>query len=140
MGSFQGLSVRRHERHGAELRATVSLVTPSAEAVRFSTSSDIDGGAIPATLVDIGDGGLGLRSGCFLPRGAEVRITIHGVEGAVLLAAAGHVRRVAMVHRGPEYQMGVAFIGESASIVGQVAAVRAATGCVSGPGEASRGG
>ncbi len=140
MGSHQGLSVRRHERHGAELRATVSLRPPSDEAVRFSAGSDIDGSAIPATLVDIGGGGLGLRAACFLPRGSEVCVVVHGPEGSVLLTAPARVRRVEMVNRGPEYQMGVSFIGEGAEFATQVAAVRTIAEAGAAGEEGSRGG
>jgi len=140
MGTHQGLSVRRHERHGAELRATVSLRPPSDVSVRFSAGSDIDGGAIPATLVDIGEGGLGLRATCFLPRGSDVCVVVHGPDGSVLLTAAARVRRVLMVNRGPEYQMGVSFVGEGREFASQVAAVRALADPDPTVKEGSRGG
>lgn len=127
MGNHHGLSVRRHQRHEVSLSATLTLFGASAEAVRFSTGSSIDGGAIAAMLLDLGEGGLGLRTACFVPRGAEVRVAVHGPGDSVVLTATARVRRVSMVERGPEYLMGLSFMGDSAEIASHVAAVRAVT-------------
>lgn len=136
MANHQGLSVRRHQRHEVGLRATLCLSPAAATAIRFSSTSESSAEHIDATLVDIGDGGFGVRTSCFLPRGATISITVHPSQNSdtngPLLQAQAAIRRVSMTARGPEYLMGMAFTEPGVELAPAVAAVREAASKVAG--------
>jgi len=81
MAAVNGLTVRRYERHEVGLPAVLSLTGSACHAVRFSATSETDGQGIPATLVDIGDGGLGVRTSVMLPRGTTLRVRVTHPQG-----------------------------------------------------------
>lgn len=127
MAGVGGLTVRRYERHEVGLRAILTLTGESARAIRLSASAETDDGAIQATLVDIGDGGLGVRARLMLPRGATVRVRVPhpSTPGVWLLDAEARLQRVTMKGREPSYFLGMAFIGDMATFNRQVEALRA---------------
>lgn len=105
-----GLTVRRFERHQLSLPLQVSLVEPSL--VRMSRSSGA-GERFNATLVDLGQGGLGLESQWFLPRhtGLLVRLLTSKDSGSLpAFEASVRVMRTRMISRAPLYAIGCSFV------------------------------
>jgi hypothetical protein len=127
MAAVGGLTVRRYERHEVGLRAILSLTGDSARVIRLSAAAEADVDAIEATLVDIGDGGLGLRTRLMLPRGVTLRVRVPhpATPGAMLLDADARLQRVTMKGREPTYVLGMAFTGVTAALNQQVAELRA---------------
>lgn len=126
MAVVGGLTVRRYERHEVGLRAILSLTGDAARVIHFSAAAETDPEAIEATLVDIGDGGLGVRTNLLLPRGTtlRVRVPMPGADSTMLLDAEARLQRVTMKGREPSYLLGMAFTNQSPTLGQQVAALR----------------
>ena len=127
MAAVSGLTVRRYERHEVGLRAVLSLTGSSCHAIRFSATSETDAQAIEATLVDIGDGGLGVRASVMLPRGATMRVKVERLDtpGSMLFDAEVRLQRIVMKGREPTYLLGMAFVNQTPNLAQQVADLRA---------------
>jgi len=126
MAAVNGLTVRRYERHEVGLPAVLSLTGSACHAVRFSATSETDGQGIPATLVDIGDGGLGVRTSVMLPRGTTLRVRVTHPQGnELLLEVEARLQRLSMKGREPSYLLGMAFVNPPANIAEQVSRTRA---------------
>lgn len=106
-----GLTVRRFERHALSIPVQVSLDEETQQIIRFSRSSGADN-RFQATLVDLGQGGLGLESQWYLPRKAVLRVrlledaskNLPGFETSV------RVMRSRMSTRQPSYALGCLFL------------------------------
>lgn len=131
MGTDHGLTVRQFVRHDVGLDAVITLVPPTTAVLRFSAAaqSALCDGGVRATLLDVGDGGLGVRTPLFLPRGATVRVSVFSPDTAPgsppLLEAEARVQRVTMCGREPIYQLGMAFTTRTPDLVAQISRIRA---------------
>ncbi len=106
-----GLTVRRFERHALSLPVRVNLDSESGSLVRMSRSSGgVDG--FNATLVDLGQGGLGLESPYFLPRQSVLRVRLYADASKHLpeFNATVRVMRTRMSARTPSYALGCSFV------------------------------
>ena len=72
------------------------------------------GGEFDATLIDCSEGGLGLRSPVFIPKGCRLVIRIDPGDGGPIFEAVVRVMRAAMVDRGPTYYLGSSLASETA--------------------------
>ncbi len=138
MSSDFGLTVRRHDRHQLTLTAIIGLGAHPAPVigvegfaggrVRFSGESGISETGAPCTVVDLGAGGLGARTGVFYPRGALLRVRILDAAGNLAsprLDSYVRVQRVTMIDRKPTYLLGTAFTDRTPSLEAQVKAILA---------------
>jgi hypothetical protein len=123
------LVVRRHDRYECDLPA---LLTVIGTAVRLSRSVLGGAGKLPARVVDISGGGIGMISAVYLPPGCEVDVELQTPGDG---SRAGNVklrlrlRRTAMADRKPSFYLGAGFDGEDpgrdAAVAKVVAALRA---------------
>lgn len=109
--SGSGLTVRRFERHALSLPLKVTLDEATGGAVRLSRSS---GGAdgFNATLVDLGQGGLGIESPRYLPRKTVIRVRLYADASRNLpeFQTTVRVMRTWMSSRDPSYAIGCSFV------------------------------
>lgn len=105
-----GLTVRRFERHALSLPVRVTLEAASGASVRLSRASGGSDG-FSATLVDLGQGGLGLESPYFLPRQTmlEVRLLADAAKHLPEFRTTVRVMRTRMSSRTPSYELGCSF-------------------------------
>lgn len=122
-----GLTVRRFERHEMSLPVQVALDEQSPVTVRLGRSSGI-GTSFNASLVDLGQGGLGLESPCFLPRQCMLRVKLLADPGSMLpeFEATVRVMRTRMSSKEPRYALGCSFVDPSAALQQSVEDVLAA--------------
>ncbi len=90
--------------------------------VRLSGSSGVDDGWASATLIDAGEGGLGLATGVFFPRRCILHVRVSDPDGGVepLLAADVRVQRVTMLGAGQGYVLGTAFVERGPALAASV--------------------
>lgn len=142
-----GLTVRRHERHQLALPGLVSVSSQPAPAIgagdfrggrlRFSPESGVKESGFPATVVDLGAGGLGFTSTHFLPRGALLRVRVlaeGGARSTTRLDVHVRVQRVTMIDRKPTYLFGVSFIEPNDGVLAAVQTLVAETASSAKPG------
>lgn len=106
------LVVRRHERRECRVPATVRIGDADSARVALSRSAGDGSGALAATMVDVSQGGLGLESSVFLPRG--VRVVVGVRLGGGLIELPCRVQRVLMNSRAPTFYLGLAFTASPA--------------------------
>jgi len=109
---------RQFKRHETRFEATIEPHSDHADQLRLSYSGAGSGLAV----IDVSKGGLGLRSGVYLPRNLRVTLHIAGVgdkegEHATSAKAAARkltvravVRRCSMLDHKPTYQVGLQFL------------------------------
>jgi hypothetical protein len=122
-----GLTVRRFERHELSLPVRVTVSTESPVPVRMSRASGAADG-FNASLVDLGQGGLGLESPCFLPRQAVLRVRLIPNRDGVLPEFEAEVRvmRTRMSSKEPRYALGCSFVEPDAALQQSIEDVLAA--------------
>lgn len=107
------LIVRQHERVECNLPARISIAAAHAPLVRVSRLAPSISGAIPAHIVDISRGGMGLRTPVYLPIRSQLVLSVDapqmGSATSVRLEIPVTLRRVTMIDRQPTYYLGVAF-------------------------------
>ena len=123
----QELLVRAHERRGCDLAASAVVDPACGDRVALSTSAVRPEGGFDARLVDFSAGGVGLRTGLFMPVGCALVIQVRGPKGEAI-SVRGTVRRVQMVGRGPEFYLGLAFASDEVEALGALSRVVQATG------------
>jgi hypothetical protein len=106
-----GLTVRRFERHALSLPVRVTLEDAAGASVRLSRASGGSDG-FGATLVDLGQGGLGLESPYFLPRQTvlEIRLLADAAKELPEFRTRVRVMRTRMSSRTPSYELGCSFV------------------------------
>jgi hypothetical protein len=126
------LVVRQHERRQCAHRAYVRV---ESEGVTLGEAFDRGGGWVPVTVTDVSEGGLGIRTGVFLPKRCRVSIRLEE-EGAGVAGVRLVVRRAVMLDRGPTYYLGLSFGEErGAAVQGLVSSLmRGGEGAGSGGG------
>lgn len=112
-----GLTVRRFERHELSLPVRITLDHSSGSAVRLSRSSGGSDG-FSATLVDLGQGGLGLESPHYLPRQTvlSVRLLADTLKHLPEFKTTVKVMRSRMSSREPSYALGCSFVDPDAKL------------------------
>lgn len=122
-----GLTVRRFERHEIVLPVQVTLDESSPISVRLGRSAG-HSTTFNASLVDLGQGGLGLESPYFLPRHFVLRVKLVTVAGDLLpeFEAKVRVMRTRMCSKEPRYALGCSFVEPSATLQQSVEDVLAA--------------
>lgn len=121
----QDLVVRQHERFTCRISADVRIADSDHQNVRVSRLAAGPGGGVPATIVDLSRGGLGLDCGLFLPRSCRLRVGV-SLPGAETLWVDGVVRRSTMISRDPRYYIGLSFTDQSAAAIDRLMAVSGA--------------
>lgn len=114
-GSSDQLVVRQHERRSCRLESSLRVATEHAHVVALSRSVGDGTGSINATVVDVSNGGAGVETAVFLPRGTSVNLTVRTGPGNETIALPSRVQRVTMISREPRYYMGLAYAGDQAS-------------------------
>lgn len=113
VGAQSDLTVRQHERVECDLLARVSLAAVHVPVVRLSRLAPSLGGAIPAHLVDVSRGGIGLKTLVYLPARCQIQVEFEapvlGSATGVRMQVLATVRRVIMADRTPTYYLGVSF-------------------------------
>ena len=107
-------SIRRNNRWDCDLAGSLRVEDVHREQVVFSRTVVESGGIVPVRIIDCSEGGLGLRSSVYLPRGTEV------IVGFCVPGEAGHelhlrVQRGAMVDRTPGYYLGTSVVTTTGS-------------------------
>lgn len=120
------LAVRRHNRRECDLPGWVGVGDLHAAQVVFSRAVSENGGAIAARIVDCSEGGLGLHTGVYLPRGVTVVVGFQLGEADPKAEHELHLRiqRSTMVDRSPTYYLGTSVVhhpGSEASLAGLLA-------------------
>lgn len=111
MTSENELIVRRHERFELVLPALLSVAPEHQSLVRFNPAICERDGWIPATLVDISPGGLGLMTRVFLPRMSIARVRVmRGQDERQVLDVKVRLQRLTMTDRRPAYLLGTSFV------------------------------
>ncbi len=138
----RNVQTRQFERHAVEHAARIEIHEEQAEQLRFSYSQTHQ----DFRVVDVSDGGLGLRGGVFLPRNA--RLTVYVAADEVVsqnrpsaagespavgarreLRVSGVVRRTIMTDIKPTYLVGLQFAdADSPDVEALVAYARPAVG------------
>jgi hypothetical protein len=114
-GSADQLVVRQHERRSCRLEAGLRVAAEHTHVVALSRSVGDGTGSISATVVDVSNGGAGVETAVFLPRGTSVNLTVRTGSGSETIELPSRVQRVTMISREPRYYMGLAYAGDQAS-------------------------
>lgn len=111
------LSVRRHDRQDCNLPARCHVADSHADQVVFSSAVAEPDGSLELRVVDCSEGGLGLRSPVFVPKGARIVVELSLSDGQRDARHEFHLRvqRAAMVDRAPAYYLGASLVGSSAA-------------------------
>lgn len=111
------LAVRRHDRRPCKLAAVLSVAEEHAGQVAFSRAVSNNNATISLGVVDCSEGGLGLRSPVYIPRGAQIFVDIAGhTDGRdVMHRVELRVQRVTMIDRSPAYYLGTSLVDRAES-------------------------
>jgi len=116
-----GLTFRRFERRRLELCARVTVDAASSAQVRLSAQTGLKEQGLSAVVVDVSEGGLGVRTGLFLPRKAVLHVSIFdGPDGNVIFEETVRVQRVSMLDRAASYLLGTAFVERGPDLLRRV--------------------
>lgn len=113
MDTQNGLTVRRTVRYELKLRAVLDIASEHSGQVRMSVGGMASSEGIDLEMIDFSEGGVGLMSDIFLPRGCLGRVRVFegvGKEETVVLDAKVRIRRVIMSDPKPAYFLGTAFV------------------------------
>lgn len=118
---FKELSGRRHRRETCQVAASLRVAPEHADRVVIGRAGE----AVPATITDFGEGGLGIRTAIFLPRGCALVLRLgEGLPaGGQDAPATIRVRRVRMTDRQPTYYLGASFDGPESERAGLLSAL-----------------
>jgi hypothetical protein len=110
------LAVRRHDRLRCDLDARCRIADGHEAQLALSQGVTDAEGAIELRVVDCSEGGLGLRSPVFLPKGALLSVDVPppGGGGPERLRFGLRIQRVEMVDRAPAYYLGTSLSDEAA--------------------------
>lgn len=110
------LAVRHHTRYLCDLPVRLGIAAVSAPAVRLASAID---GRVPAQLVDLSKGGVGLRTGMFFPIDCCLTVVLAGHDCPPLEATV-RIRRIGMTDRKPTYYIGASFENPSAATQAEI--------------------
>ena len=111
----QQLVVRQHERRACKLSATLRVAAEHSGIVEFARSIGDGTGAAGVTVVDVSNGGAGVEAAVFLPRGANVTLSVRTDPGLPTIEIPSRVQRVTMISREPKYYIGLSYAGDQTS-------------------------
>ena len=95
---------RQHERHAADITIELILLPQSREQV-----APTGGKSMAGHVTDLSEGGAGVVTQTFLPRGTQVEFRVPGDGDTSTEGLAARVMRVSMVDREPHYAVGLRF-------------------------------
>lgn len=112
------LAVRRHDRRSCDLPGQLSIAEVHEPQIVFSNAVADTDGSLSLRVVDCSEGGLGLRSPVYVPRGANVTLTLVLDDSgeAVTHAVRLRVQRAVMVDRSPAYYLGTSLVEASEAV------------------------
>ncbi|MBL1216083.1 MAG: hypothetical protein D8M59_01150 [Planctomycetes bacterium] len=146
MSRSMDLTIRRFERNDIVLDALLEVDESQREQVVFSSSNPQAANAhtLKVTLADVGDGGVGIQTSVFLPRGLKARVRVmaprlESQDGEtanqrdpqgeatteVLFEHGVQVRRVELTSRIPTFFIGMSFENAAPDMSQQVEAFMA---------------
>jgi hypothetical protein len=104
-------TARQHRRHETRFAASIAVHADHADQYRLTfpdAQTDL-------AVVDVSKGGLGLRSGVFMPKNLRLILTVKGAAGGdgasgSKMTIRAVVRRCQMVDHKPTYLVGMQFI------------------------------
>lgn len=111
--------IRQHERWQCQMECVARVGPDAAAQVRVSARVASRDGGVPGELIDCSKGGMGLRTGVFMPKGAELLVDVTLPEGGSVRLT-GRVQRVTMLDRTPTYYLGIAFVANGSEASGSV--------------------
>jgi len=117
------LVVRRFERQSLCLRSEIRPAGSMSGVVRLSRASGQRTGGVPATLFDLSEGGMGIRTGVFFPKRSELLALVLDKSGREIAELPCVVQRVTMVGRQPEYELGLSFAAPAEALASRLKAV-----------------
>lgn len=123
-----GLIVRGTDRFEVRWPGRVRVGPEHERAVRLTRTAGAGGGAVPVEVFDISKGGLGFRTGVYLPKLTALHLeAFEGAldEGEPVLQLTVCVRRVQMVSAEPTYTIGVSLTDPHGTGADQVRGVLA---------------
>jgi hypothetical protein len=101
---------RQYRRHSARYEARITPVSEHADQFRLAVPDAQTGLAV----TDVSAGGLGLRSGLFLPKNLRIALSIKDLDEANAarqdLSVRVIVRSCTMVDHSPAYQVGLQYV------------------------------
>lgn len=112
---FASLTVRQNKRREIAIAAHVAIAPEHSAKVRLTPGATTRAGWFDATLVDASEGGLGLVTEVFVPRGCLIDVDIRNPinQDETLLKARLRVKRLQMIDRRPGYLAGGVFDDKS---------------------------
>lgn len=133
------LAVRRHSRRECDLPGWVRVGDLHAAQVVFSRAVSESGGAIPARIVDCSEGGLGLHTSVYLPKGVTlvVGFRLGGADAEAERELHLRIQRGTMVDRSPTYYLGTSAVHHPGSEASLAALLAWASGPAPSAGEAA---
>lgn len=112
--SSDRLSVRQHDRFECRVAARLGVDPGHTAQVSFSRSVAESRGQIPATVVDVSRGGLGVETLVYLPKGCRLALHVTAPGQSQAQTVQVRVQRVRTVGREPRYYVGTSFVDPSA--------------------------
>lgn len=100
------LVVREHERVRCDLPASFSIAPEHADRVALAPAAGVT--PVPASLIDLSAGGLGLSSPVYVPKLTLLRISVDPAQGEPGFTVLARVQRAAMLDKTPTYFIGTA--------------------------------
>lgn len=107
------LVVRRHSRLACNLDGSLRVGEAHSAQIAFSRTVVLGDGSVPVTIVDCSEGGLGIHTGVYLPKGTDLLVSF-AIPGQAEHQLHLRIRRSDMVARTPTYYLGTSFLEQSA--------------------------
>ncbi|MEE8171078.1 MAG: PilZ domain-containing protein [Phycisphaerae bacterium] len=102
------LHTRQFQRRSLELPARLEVHPDHAQQIRFSFPEQ----QCRVSVIDVSEGGLGLRTSVFLPRSARllIHVRVDGDASGREVVVRAVVRRCIMIDVSPNYQIGLQYL------------------------------
>lgn len=144
MAEVSGLKIRQFERKDLQVNGNACPHAESASVLSFSPDSGIGASGFPILVTDLSEGGLGFRSGVFVPRRCLLQLRLN-LPGEAPTEFAVRIQRVTMIDRTPTYALGAAFVLQDrpeseriARLVDQISKQSHASSAITGEGTGDR--
>jgi len=106
--------IRSHRRQECDVHGEIRVSERDAASVVLASSQLTASGAVAVNIFDVSEGGLGLRTNVFLPKGCAINIRVRCPDrnASGTFERPAEVKRITMIDSLPTYELGVAFSGE----------------------------
>jgi hypothetical protein len=133
------LAVRRYNRRECDLGCWIRVGDLHSAQVVFSRAVCEGEGLIRARIVDCSEGGLGVRTGVYLPRGLSlvVGFSLPAPDGPTEHELELRVQRSSMIDPGPTYYLGTSTTARAGSAATMSELLAWAAALAAPPGEAA---